>query len=137
MSGRSEEQHRRVPKDIQYRLRFAGVERYSANLCDGLCELTVHDRRHYNLTEGIYFSTGGICLSNEKTDDLLGTILLFFGCVPKTLIVEAKSHARITQVLARISWAKGQVDIDATEILVGRGKNIALVSESKWGVRIA
>jgi hypothetical protein len=62
---------------------------------------------------------------------------LFFGFVPKTLVVEAKSHARITQVLARIGWAKGQVDVDATEILVDRGKDIALVSESKRGAWIA
>jgi hypothetical protein len=46
---------------------------------------------------------------------------VFFGLVSKTLVIKAKSHTGITQVLARIGWAKGQVDVDTTKIFTGRG----------------
>jgi len=59
-----------------------------------------------------------------------------FGFVPEALIVEAKAHTGITQVLAWIGWAKGQIYVDATEILVGGGENTTLVSECKRRVGI-
>jgi hypothetical protein len=46
---------------------------------------------------------------------------VFFGLVSKTLVIEAKSYAGITQVLARIGWAKGQVDVDTTKVFTRRG----------------
>jgi len=36
----------------------------SANLCDGLCELTVYNGRHWDLAESIYFATRGIRLGD-------------------------------------------------------------------------
>jgi hypothetical protein len=62
---------------------------------------------------------------------------VFFGLVSKTLVIKAKSHTGITQVLAGIGWAKGQVDVDTTKVFTGRGYNITLVCESKRRVGIA
>jgi hypothetical protein len=59
-----------------------------------------------------------------------------FSFVPKALIVEAKADTGITQVLAGISWAKGQIDVDTTELLIGRGENITLISECERGVGV-
>lgn len=62
---------------------------------------------------------------------------MFFGLVSETLVIKAKSHTGITQVLARIGRAKGQIDVDATKIFTGRGQSIALVRESERRVGIA
>jgi hypothetical protein len=43
MLGRTEGQHRRVPRRVQYQALSVIGKTYSANLCDRLCELTVHD----------------------------------------------------------------------------------------------
>jgi hypothetical protein len=67
----------------------------------------------------------------------LGTILVFLGLVSETLVVEAKAHTGITQILAGIGWAEGQIDVDATEILIGRGKDIALIPEREGRVGIS
>jgi hypothetical protein len=61
---------------------------------------------------------------------------VLLGFVSKTLVVETKAHTGITQVLAGIGWAKGQVDVDATEILVWGGECITLVSKCKGRVGI-
>ena len=62
---------------------------------------------------------------------------MILGLISETLVVEAKAHARVTQVLARIGWSKSQIYVDTTEIFVGRGKDVTLVSEGKRGVRVA
>lgn len=61
---------------------------------------------------------------------------MLLGFVPKTLVVEAKAHTGITQVLTGVGWAKGQIDVDATELLLGRGEDITLVSERKRGIGV-
>jgi hypothetical protein len=62
---------------------------------------------------------------------------VFFGLVSKTLVIKAKPHTGITQVLAGIGRAKGQVDVDTTKIFTGRGESITPVCESERRVGIA
>lgn len=61
---------------------------------------------------------------------------MILGFVSQTLVIKAKAHTRVTQILAGIGWTKSQIYVDATEIFIGRGKNITLVPEGKWGVGV-
>ena len=64
-------------------------------------------------------------------------IIMLLDFVPEAFVVEAKTHTRVAQVFTGIGWAEGQVDIDAAEIFIGGGQDIALVSKGKGRVRIA
>lgn len=56
--------------------------------------------------------------------------------VPEAFVVEAKTYTRVAQVLAGIGWTEGQVDIDAAKIFIGRGEDIAFVSQCEGRVRV-